>query len=122
MNVAHQALLSMEFSRQEYWNGLPFPSPGDLPNPRIVPRSPAVQADSLPTEPPGKPVLYYYVIFMLELFSAICLLYIILSFSKQSQKSNCCYSTYYILFFVTALRDKQKSEQCLAVVNWPGAS
>ena len=47
--------LSMELSRQEYWNGLPFPSPGDLPNPRIVPRSPAVQADSLPTEPSGKP-------------------------------------------------------------------
>ena len=40
----------MEFFRQEYWNGLPFPSPGDLPNPGIEPRSPALQADSLPTE------------------------------------------------------------------------
>ena len=40
----------MEFSRQEYWSGSPFPSPGDLPNPRIKPRSPALQADSLPSE------------------------------------------------------------------------
>ena len=53
--VAHQAPLSMEFSRQEYWSGLPFPPPGDLPNPGIKPRSPALQADSLPSEPPGKP-------------------------------------------------------------------
>ena len=43
----------MGFSRQEYWNGLLFPSPGDLPNPRIKPRSPALQADSLSSEPPG---------------------------------------------------------------------
>ena len=49
--VAHQAPLSMEFSMQEYWSGLPFPSPGDLPNPGIEPRSPALQADSLLTEP-----------------------------------------------------------------------
>ena len=48
--VAHQAPLSMGFSRQEYWSGLPFPSPGDLLDPGIKPRSPAVQADSLPTE------------------------------------------------------------------------
>ena len=44
----------MGFSKQEYWSGLPFPSPGDLPDPRIEPRSPALQADSLPSEPPGK--------------------------------------------------------------------
>ena len=43
------------FSRQEYWNGLPCPPPGDLPNPGTEPRSPALQADSLPSEPPGKP-------------------------------------------------------------------
>ena len=43
----------MEFSRPEYWSGQPFPSPGDLPNPGIEPRSPALQADSLPAEPPG---------------------------------------------------------------------
>jgi len=45
--------LSMEFSRQEHWNGLPFPSPGDLPNPGIKPGPPALQVDSLPAEPPG---------------------------------------------------------------------
>ena len=47
--------LSVGFSRPEYWSGEPFPSPGDLPNPRTEPRSPALQADSLPAEPPGKP-------------------------------------------------------------------
>ena len=53
LTIAHQAPLSMEFSRQEYWRGLPFPSPGDLPDPGIKPRSSALQADSLPSEPPG---------------------------------------------------------------------
>ena len=53
--VAHQAPQSLEFSRQEYWSGLPFPSPGDLSNPGIEPGSPALQADALPSEPPGKP-------------------------------------------------------------------
>ena len=53
--VACQAPLSMKFSRQEYWSGLPFPSTRDLPNPGIEPRSPALQADSLPSELPGKP-------------------------------------------------------------------
>ena len=52
--VAHQAPLSMEFSRQKHWSGLPFPSPGDFPDPGIEPWSPALQADSLPSEPPGK--------------------------------------------------------------------
>ena len=56
--VAHQAPLSMGFSRQEYWSGLPFPSPGDLPDPGIEPGFPALEADSLPSEPPGKPHLY----------------------------------------------------------------
>ena len=53
--VACQAPLSMGFSRQEYWSGLPFPSPGDLPNPGLKPTSPAVLADSLQAEPPGEP-------------------------------------------------------------------
>ena len=52
------AIQSMGFSRQEYWSGLPFPSPGDLPNLGIEPGSPALQTDILPSEPPGKP---YYV-------------------------------------------------------------
>ena len=53
--VAHQAPLSMGFSRQEYWSGLSCPPPGDLPNPGIKPRSPTLQTDSLPTKPSGKP-------------------------------------------------------------------
>ena len=56
MDCAPQAPLSREFSRQEYWSGLSFPSPGYLPNPGIEPGSPALQADSLPSEPPGKPL------------------------------------------------------------------
>ena len=54
VDLAHQAPPSMGFSRQEYWSGLPFPSPGDLPDPGIEPRSPALQADALTSEPPGK--------------------------------------------------------------------
>ena len=53
--VAYQASPSMGFSRQEYWSGLPFPSPGDFPDPGIEPRSPALEADALTSEPPGKP-------------------------------------------------------------------
>ena len=55
--VARLAPLSIEFSRQEYWSGLPFPSPGDIPNSGIEPRSPALQTDTLASEPPGK-ILY----------------------------------------------------------------
>ena len=54
--VAYQAPPSMGFSRQEDWSGLPFPSPGDLPDPGIERRSPALQADTLTSEPPGKPL------------------------------------------------------------------
>jgi len=55
--IARQAPLSTGFSRQEYWGGLPCPSPGDLPNLGIKPGSPALQANSLPSEPPRKPNL-----------------------------------------------------------------
>ena len=54
MDCSPQAPLSIGFSRQGYWSGLPFPSPGDLPDPGIEPIFPALQADSLPTELPGK--------------------------------------------------------------------
>ena len=53
--VAYQASPSMGFSRQEYWSGLPFPSPGDLPDPGIEPGSPALEADALTSEPQGSP-------------------------------------------------------------------
>ena len=53
--IAHQTSLSMEFSRQEYWSGLPFPSLWDLPDPEIKPGTPALQIHSFPSKPPGKP-------------------------------------------------------------------
>ena len=59
--IARQAPLSMEFSRQEYWSGLPFPSPGDLPDTGIEPRSPTLQADSLSFEPAGKLFLFFFI-------------------------------------------------------------
>ena len=55
LQPSSRLLCPWRFSRQEYWNGLPYPPPGDHPNPRIKPRSPALQLDSLLTEPPGKP-------------------------------------------------------------------
>ena len=64
--VAYKALQLGEFSRQEYWSGLPFPSPGELPNPGIEPGSPALQAYTLLSEPPGKPrwmrFIYIYIV------------------------------------------------------------
>ena len=57
--VAHNAPLSMGFSRQEHWSGLPLPSPGDLPNPGIEPGSPTLQADSLLSDPSRKPMYPY---------------------------------------------------------------
>ena len=58
--VAHQVPLSMGFSRQEYWSGLPFPSPGDLPDPGIEPMSPALEGRFFTAEPQGKPVTWVY--------------------------------------------------------------
>ena len=64
--VAYQAPPSMGFSRQEYWSGLPFPSPEDLPDPGIEPGSPALQADALPSEPQGSPNVSYTVAQMVK--------------------------------------------------------
>ena len=61
--IAYQAPWSMGFSRQEYWSGLPFPSPGDLPDPGIKPGSPTLQADALPSEPPGSFIPYSHFFF-----------------------------------------------------------
>jgi len=66
--AAHQGPLSMGFSRQEYWTGVPCPSPGDLPDPGIEPRSPALQADSLLSEPPGKPVYILYIAYNISIY------------------------------------------------------
>ena len=66
---ARQAPLSMEFSRQEYWHGLPFPSAGDLPDPGIKPGSPALQTDSLQSEPPRTPPHTHSVYKILEVMN-----------------------------------------------------
>ena len=94
--VAHQALPSMGFSRQEYWSGLPFLPLGDLPDPGIEPWSPALQADALTSEPPGKPqdnlnshystpavvncscrLITYYIIYLYLVFIICCLILIL---------------------------------------------
>ena len=71
---ALQASLSMEFSRQAYWSGLPFPSPRNLPDPGTEPGSPALQADSLPSEPPGSTQLCgrYALSQVMEWYSKLC--------------------------------------------------
>ena len=65
--VAHQAALPMGFSRRDYWSGLPFPFPRAHSDPGIKPRSPALQADSLSSNPPGKPYIYLkHILFILN--------------------------------------------------------
>ena len=61
----------MEFSRQEYWSGLPVPFPGDLPDPGVEPGSPALLTDVLPSEPPGKLMTYYLLLIIFELYIGI---------------------------------------------------
>ena len=58
--IAHQAPPSIGFSRQEYWSGLPFPSPGDLPDPGIEPGFPTLQANALSSEPPGLEIAFFF--------------------------------------------------------------
>ena len=72
--VALQAPLPMKFSRQEYWSGLPFPSPGDLPDPGIEPGFPTLQADSLPSEPPGKSyvIICVYICVCVYIYVCVC--------------------------------------------------
>ena len=69
--VAHQTFLSMEFSRQEHWSGLPFLALGDLSNSEIEPKSPALQAESLPSEPPGKLCLLHLLHWQVILFTTV---------------------------------------------------
>ena len=88
LTVAYEASPSMGFSRQEYWSGLPFPSPGDLPDPGIETRSPTLQADTLSSEPPGKPsdayifpfLLWFSLLFFSQLFVKTAILLFCISF------------------------------------------
>ena len=69
VDYSHQASLSVGLSRQQYWSGLPFPPPGDLPDPGIEPGSPTLQADSLPSEPAGKQYTYFTYIYNMYIYS-----------------------------------------------------
>ena len=79
--------LSMGFSRQEYWSGLPFPSTGDLPEPGIKPRSPALQADALPSEPPEKGTIILSLVQTSYLeFLCVCVVFFLPTFKLSSEK------------------------------------
>ena len=100
--VAYQAPLSVGFSKQEYWSGLPFPSPGDLPDPGIKPGSPALQADALPSKPPGNVPVYILLYFkhrsrMVRNFSSKSLLVILFYFLCAQDKlvKEYCGHSYY---------------------------
>ena len=69
--VAPQALLAMDYSKQEYWSGLPFSSPGDFPNPGIEPGPPVLQADALYSEPSGKPQLKGWRLFNMQVGDSV---------------------------------------------------
>ena len=76
--IDHQAPLSIGFSRPEYWSGLPFPRPGDLPNPGIEPMSPeshVLTAGFFTTEPPGKPLVFFFFFYVSVLFCFMFLFY-----------------------------------------------
>ena len=94
--AAYQALPSMEFSRQEYWSGLPFPFPGDLPNPGIKPGSPALQADALPSEPPG--IIGHYKILKIVLYTIQLVLVSYLFYLEWFVSVNCILLIYPLPF------------------------
>ena len=87
--VARLAPLSMGFSRQEYWSGLPFPSPGDLPDPGMKSRSPALQADSLPSELQGKPSCVFCIVSVYKL----CFIEIYYRITNVCLFTEVCFST-----------------------------
>ena len=110
--VTPWTIQSMEFSRPEYWSGEPFPSTGDLPNPGIEPRSPALQADSLPAEPQGKPEnsLKKREIINKQVIHSSCLLnsnkdkyYRIISSPKNIQIYVCAYCQSRILYLAKCI-------------------
>ena len=103
--------LSMEFPRQEYWSGLSFPSPGDLPDPRIKPRSPALQAGSLPTEPPGKPLCIYTQIYSFQIRFRCWLL-------QNIRYSSLCYTHLLVICFIYQIRSDQ-SLSCVRLFATP---
>ena len=89
--VAYQALQSMGFSRQEYWSGLPFPSPGDLPNPGIKLGSPALQTDTLPSEPCSLGISNFLEVIS-SLSHSVVFLYFFACIAEESLLISSCYS------------------------------
>ena len=100
---------SMEFSRPEYWSGYPFPSPGDFPNPGIKPRSSALQADSLPAEPQGKPKNTGV--------GSLCLLQQIFPTQESNQGLLHCRRILYQLSYQGSLKFESESESPSVVSN-----
>ena len=108
--VARLAPLSMGFSRQEYWVGLPFPTPGDLPNRGIKPESPALAGEFFTTAPPGKPNIYIYYIYILYIYTYIYVFFeISCSFPSKHllQFTIFCFS---LCSFVECLREGGKEK------------
>ena len=108
LHIAHQVYLSMEFSRQEHRSGLPFPSLGDLPNPGIKPRSPAFQADSSTSEPPGKSycILYLCIVLYIYIYSNINFLALNVCFFQQvegSQRPEICILLFSVICIITII-------------------
>ena len=108
LHIAHQVYLSMEFSRQEHRSGLPFPSLGDLPNPGIKPRSPAFQADSSTSEPPGKSycILYLCIVLYICIYSNINFLALNVCFFQQvegSQRPEICILLFSVISVITII-------------------
>ena len=97
----NQAPLSTEFSSQEYWRGLPFPSPEDLPKWSTEPGSPSLQADSLPSELPGK--LYNYFLHCIKYYILSCIYYIFLILKIVKEKFRNIYSYCISIFLALAL-------------------
>ena len=110
--IAYQAPLSMGFSRQEYWHRLPGPPPGNLPNPGIKLRSPALQADSLPSESPGKPFHFpkCYVNRIIQWVLFLCLFF----FNIVCETHICCCMP---LFFIVASEKLFFQCKCLILME-----
>ena len=94
--VALQAPLSMEFSKQEYWSGLPFPSLGDLPHPGIKPRSPALQMDSLPSYSLYLVLFFHVTWHLLHYFSCLSYIFFIVHLLPLECKLHCVLNCWYV--------------------------
>ena len=91
---------SMEFSSPEYWSRWPFPSPGDHSNPGIEPRSPTLQADSLPAEPPRRPIIIVFISLLLEVHQYSCIIIILYSCLSNQVREEISKKCIYIMLYI----------------------